>query len=44
MFYGVFIAEEVDGIGKYGSADTTTVDIQTLGDFFEHIPKICLFH
>ena len=44
MFYEVFIAEEVDGIGKYGSADTTTVDIQTLGGFFEHVPKICLFH
>jgi len=44
MFYGVFIAEEVDGIGKYWSADTTTVDIQTLGGFFEHVAKICLFH
>jgi len=39
MFYGVFIAVKVDGIGKYGSADTSTVDIQTLGGFFWTCPK-----
>jgi hypothetical protein len=44
MFYGVFIAEEVDGVGKNGSVDTTTVDVKTLGGLFEHVPKMCLIH
>jgi hypothetical protein len=28
-FFGVFIAEEVDGVGDKGSRDTTMVDVQT---------------
>jgi hypothetical protein len=27
MFSGVFIAEEVDGVGHNGSGDTTMVDV-----------------
>jgi hypothetical protein len=43
VFYGVFIAEEVDAIGDKGSGDTT-VDVQTLLDaFFEYVPDISLF-
>jgi hypothetical protein len=30
VFYGVFIAEEVNGVQHKRSADTTTVDAQTL--------------
>jgi hypothetical protein len=30
VFSGVFIAEEIDGMGGKGSGDTTTVDVQTL--------------
>jgi hypothetical protein len=30
VFSGVFIAEEVDGVGNKGSGDTTAVDVQTL--------------
>jgi hypothetical protein len=29
-FFGIFIAEEVDGVGDMGSGATTTVDVQTL--------------
>jgi hypothetical protein len=39
MFSGVFIAEEVYGVGDQGSRNTTTV-----GGLLEHDPKICLFH
>jgi hypothetical protein len=34
LFSGVFIAEEVDGVGDTGSGDTTTVDVQTLLEAF----------
>ena len=34
MFYQVFIAVEVDGVGDKGSVDTTTVDVQTLLEVF----------
>ena len=34
MFSGVFIAEEVDGVGNKGSEDTTVVNVQTLGQAF----------
>jgi hypothetical protein len=34
MFYGVFIAEEVDGVGDEVSGNTTTVDVQTLLEAF----------
>ena len=30
MFFGVFIAEDVDGVGNEGSGDSTVVDVQTL--------------
>jgi hypothetical protein len=30
MFSGVFIAEEVDGVGDKGSGNTTAVDVQTI--------------
>ena len=34
MFSGVFIAEEVDGVGDKGSGGTTTVDVWTLLEAF----------
>ena len=34
MFSGVFIAEEVDGVGDKGSGDTTVVDVQTVLEAF----------
>jgi len=42
VFFGVFVAEEVDGIGDKESGDTTMVDVHTymytpLG-LFEHVP------
>ena len=45
VFAGVFIAEEVDGVGDR-NRDTTIVDVQTLqvGGLFEQVPKICLFY
>jgi len=30
LFFGVFVAEEVDGIGDKGSGDTTMIDVHTL--------------
>jgi hypothetical protein len=30
VFSGIFIAEEVDGVGDKRSGDTTTVDVQKL--------------
>jgi hypothetical protein len=32
--FGVFIAEEGDGVGDKGSGDSTTVDVQTLLEAF----------
>jgi hypothetical protein len=29
VFFGVFIAHDVYGVGDKGSGDTTTVDVQT---------------
>jgi hypothetical protein len=41
VFSGVFIPEEVDGVGDKGSRDTITVDIQTsLEAILIMIPKI----
>jgi len=34
MFSGVFIAEEVDGVGDKGSGDTTMVDLQMILEAF----------
>ena len=34
MFSGVFIAEEVEGVGDKDSEDTTIIDIQTLLEAF----------
>jgi hypothetical protein len=34
VFSGVFIAEEVVGVGENGSGDITTVDVQTLFETF----------
>ena len=34
MFSGVFIAEEVDGVGDKGSEDTTMVHLQTILEAF----------
>jgi len=34
VVYGVFIDEEVDGVGGKESGDTTTVDIHTLLEAF----------
>ena len=43
MFFGVFIAEEVDGLGNEGLEDTTMLDVQTfLEAFFAHISEIGL--
>ena len=41
MFSGVFIAEEVDGVGDKGSRDTTLVD---MGILLEASLNISLFH
>jgi hypothetical protein len=40
VFYGVFIAEEVDRVGDKGSGDTTTVDVQTLLEAFKNMSLI----
>jgi len=37
VFLGIFIAEEVDGVGAKGSGDTDKFAGQ-----FDHVPKICL--
>jgi len=34
MFYGVFIAEEVDGVAEKGSRDTRMVEVLTLLEAF----------
>jgi hypothetical protein len=45
VFYGVFIAEEIDGVVDKGSGDTAIVNVQTLSlSLFEHMPEICLFY
>jgi hypothetical protein len=44
FFSGIFVPEEVDGVGDQGSGDTTTVDVQTLLEaFWKHVYEICLF-
>jgi len=30
--------------GDKGSGDTSTVDVQTLGNLIEHVCEICVFH
>jgi hypothetical protein len=37
-FGGVFIVEEVGGVGDTGSGDTTTFDVPTLQDKFLSMP------
>jgi hypothetical protein len=39
---GVFIAEEVDGLGDRGSGVTTTVVLQTLLEAFSNVPLRCI--
>lgn len=39
----VFTVEEADEVRDKGSGDTTTVDADTLGGLFEHVPWISLF-
>lgn len=34
MFFGVFIAEDIDGIGHKGLGDTTLVEVQSLLEAF----------
>ena len=34
MFFGVFIAEDIDGVGDKGSGDTKKIDVQTCGGLF----------
>jgi hypothetical protein len=53
MFSGVFIAEEVDGVGDKKSGDTTIADVQTLLEafledlwilnYFPQLPKYQVF-
>jgi hypothetical protein len=43
VFFGVFIAEDIDGIGDKVSEDTKKL-MCTLGTLSEHVPEICLFH
>jgi hypothetical protein len=40
VFPGVFIAEEVDGLGDMGSCNTTAVDIHILLEVFLHVSLI----
>ena len=45
MISGIIVAEEADGAGYKGSGYATTIICtDTLGSFFEKVPKICLFH
>jgi hypothetical protein len=44
MFYGVFIAEELDGVRDKGLGDTTTVYVHTLLEACVNIPEIHLYH
>jgi hypothetical protein len=37
VFSGVFIAEEVDGVGGKGSGDTTVVEVQALLEVFLNV-------
>jgi hypothetical protein len=37
---GVFIAEEVDGVGYKGSGETTMVDVQALLEAFLNLSQI----
>jgi hypothetical protein len=44
-FFGILKAEQVDGVGDKQSADTKTVYVTAILEaFFEHAPKIWLFH
>jgi hypothetical protein len=44
VFYGVFVAENICGVGDKGSGDIIMVYLQMLLEvFFEHDPDICLF-
>jgi hypothetical protein len=37
VFFGIFTAEEFDGVGDNGSGDTTIVDVQTLLEAFFNV-------
>jgi hypothetical protein len=37
VFSGVFVIEEVDGVGDEGAGYTTLVDVQTLSEAFLNI-------
>jgi hypothetical protein len=43
VFFGVFIAEEFDGVGHRGSGNVITIEVHNLKSLFEHVPNICLF-
>jgi len=38
VFFGVFIAEHIDGIGHRGLGDTTLVEVQSLLEAFSTCP------
>jgi hypothetical protein len=40
VFSGIFIAEEVDGLGDKRSGDTTAVYVQTHLVLFQHVPEM----
>jgi hypothetical protein len=44
MFFGVFIAREVDEVADKGSGNTTMWCTDILGGLFKHVPEICLLH
>jgi len=45
VFYGICLAEDIDGVGDEGSGEVTTVDVQSLLEaFFEHVSEMWLFH
>ena len=37
MFFGVFLTEEVDGVGGNGPGDSTVVDVQILLEAFLNV-------
>jgi hypothetical protein len=41
VFSGVFVVEDVDAVGDWGSGDTTMVDIQTLLEVFLNTSVRC---
>jgi hypothetical protein len=37
VFFGVFLTEEVDGVGDNGPGDSSVVDVQTLLEVFLNV-------